>query len=84
MKRVPIFPVLTDSIFQLNISILAIRSHHWYKLNSSTNLHELKKQISKDINSFIFPHFETINTIPRLITTLEQQEGLLWNESPHY
>ncbi|WP_167555302.1 DUF4304 domain-containing protein [Gottfriedia acidiceleris] len=38
MKRVPKFPVLNDSIYQLNISNLANRSHEWYKLNSMTNM----------------------------------------------
>ncbi|MEH7349134.1 DUF4304 domain-containing protein [Gottfriedia acidiceleris] len=84
MKRVPKFPVLNDSIYQLNISKLAKRSHEWYKLNTSTDLFELTKLIIEDINSYILPHFESISTINKLIDNLEQEEGFLWKESPHF
>lgn len=84
MKRVPKIPVLNDSIFQLNISTLANRSHEWYNLSTSTNQLELNILIQQDITSFIFPHFKTITSIKQLIKAMEKEEGGLWNESPHF
>jgi hypothetical protein len=80
----PQFPTEVNSVLRQRITELKNMPDHWYKLNSDSNIEELKKQIKADIETVIFPYFEQFNGIEDVIKEMENNEEQGIKETPHF
>lgn len=80
----PQFPTEIFSVLRLSVTELKGHSDEWYKLTSTTEIEEVKRQVQRDIEHVIFPHFEQFQTIEDLINEMKSREEQGWFENPHF
>ena len=75
--QVPDYPTEPDCLIRKTINDLRSRNDLWYEVDENTNEQELIKRVQEDIQNYILPFFDQLNSIQKIFSALEKDLYLL-------
>ncbi|GKU84156.1 DUF4304 domain-containing protein [Niallia sp. NCCP-28] len=70
----PKFPTEIHSVLRFHISELKNEPHTWYRIDLSSDLDEVKREVRSDIQKVIFPYFEKFQTINEVMQEMKRED----------
>ena len=75
--QVPDYPTEPDCLIRKTINDLRSRNDLWYEVTDTTNEEALIKEIQEDIQNYILPFFDQLNSVQKIFSALEKDPYLL-------
>ena len=75
--QVPDYPTEPDCLIRKTINDLRSRNDLWYEVTDTTNEEALIKEIQEDIQQYILPFFDQLDSVEKILSTLEKDSNLL-------
>ena len=70
--QVPDYPTEPDCLIRKTINDLRSRNDLWYEVTDTTNEEALIKEIQEDIQNYILPFFDQLNSVQKIFSALEK------------
>ena len=75
--QVPDYPTEPDCLIRKTINDLRSRNDLWYEVTDTTNEEALIKEMQEDIQNYILPFFDQLNSVQKIFSALEKDPYLL-------
>ena len=75
--QVPDYPTEPDCLIRKTINDLRSRNDLWYEVTDTTNEEALIKEMKEDIQNYILPFFDQLNSAQKIFSALEKDPYLL-------
>ena len=75
--KVPDYPTEPICIIRKTINDLRGRKDLWYEVNDTTDEQKLIKEVQEDVQNYILPFFDQLNSVQKIFSTLEKDSKLL-------
>ena len=75
--QVPDYPTEPVCLIHKTIKDLRGRKELWYEVDENTNEQELIKRVQEDIQQYILPFFDQLDSVEKILSALEKDSNLL-------
>jgi hypothetical protein len=76
-RQVPDYPTEPDCLIRKTINDLRGRKDLWYEIHNYTDEQKLIKEIQEDIQQYILPFFDQLDSVQKIFSALEKDPYLL-------
>ena len=75
--QVPDYPTEPVCLIRKTINDLRGRKDLWYEVNDTTDEQKLIKEVQEDIQNYILPFFDQLDSVEKILSALEKDSNLL-------
>ena len=75
--QVPDYPTEPDCLIRKTINDLRGRKDLWYEIHNYTDEQKLIKEVQEDIQNYILPFFDQLDSVEKILSALEKDSNLL-------